>query len=110
MENAFGLLVARWRLLKTEINAKPEHVELYTKACCVLHNYLQSAENVNFQVEVDPETDSLPSVTLSQSSGRSSHDGIRIREQLKDYFMCENVLAWQYDHVMYDGHDPQDHQ
>lgn len=108
MENAFALLVARWRLLKNEIQAKPEYVEIYTKACCILHNYLQSESGDDrFDVDFDTETKNLLPVELSLSNLESNSGGIRIREQFKDYFMVENVLNWQYDHVMYDGYNTQ---
>jgi hypothetical protein len=47
IENTFGILVARWRILKTTINAKIENVDNIVKALVVLHNYCQ--------VELDKE-------------------------------------------------------
>ena len=40
VENAFGILVARWRIFKTRICAEPVRVKLYTEAAVILHNYL----------------------------------------------------------------------
>lgn len=42
IENTFGILVARWRILKTTINAKVENIDNIVKAVVVLHNYCQS--------------------------------------------------------------------
>nr|CAI5848937.1 unnamed protein product [Callosobruchus analis] len=39
IENSFGVLVARWRILKTTINAKAENIYHVSKAVVVLHNY-----------------------------------------------------------------------
>ncbi|KAL3189289.1 hypothetical protein MRX96_002955 [Rhipicephalus microplus] len=41
-ENAFGILVSRWRIYERQINLEPENVEAVVKATCVLHNFLSS--------------------------------------------------------------------
>jgi hypothetical protein len=111
VENAFGLLVARWRLLKSEINFKPENVENFTKACCVLHNCLQSDDKFDpNERNFDPETDLLEQMILPQSSRQSKVDGHRIREKFKNHFMFEYVLAWQQERVVNDGYYPVDEQ
>lgn len=40
MENAFGILAARWGIYNTTINFEPINVENAVKATCVLHNFL----------------------------------------------------------------------
>lgn len=45
IENAFGILSQRWRILRRPINTSVEVAELVVQATIVLHNYLQSAEN-----------------------------------------------------------------
>jgi len=44
IENAFGILVSRWRVYKREIIAKEENVELIVKATVCLHNFLMHRE------------------------------------------------------------------
>ena len=39
-ENAFGILVQRWRLFNLRLNLMPENVDLIIMACVVLHNFL----------------------------------------------------------------------
>ena len=48
IENAFGILAARWRLFNTPINASVENIEKYVKAAIVLHNYLRLTENATY--------------------------------------------------------------
>lgn len=44
IENAFGILSQRWRILRRPINASIEVSELIVQATIVLHNFLQSSE------------------------------------------------------------------
>ncbi|KAH6938216.1 hypothetical protein HPB50_007802 [Hyalomma asiaticum] len=41
-ENAFGILVSRWRIYERQINFEPDHVDFIVKATCVLQNFLSS--------------------------------------------------------------------
>lgn len=48
IENAFGILVSRWRIFRKPIVADRHTVELIVKACVCLHNFLKlSAEDSN---------------------------------------------------------------
>jgi hypothetical protein len=47
-ENAFGILASRWRLFRRVIIAHPSKVEMYVKACCVLHNFLMSKASADY--------------------------------------------------------------
>ena len=40
VENAFGIMAARFRIFHTSINAQPQKVDKYILACCMLHNFL----------------------------------------------------------------------
>ncbi len=44
IENAFGILSARWRIFQTRIIAKPEKVDSIIKAACCLHNFLRKMD------------------------------------------------------------------
>ena len=48
IENAFGILSARWRIFQKPIRAKVENVEAYTLACLTLHNYLRLTNNASY--------------------------------------------------------------
>ncbi|KAH7950199.1 hypothetical protein HPB49_020901 [Dermacentor silvarum] len=42
VENAFSILVSRWRIYERHINMEPENAHIILKATCVLHNFLSS--------------------------------------------------------------------
>ena len=44
IENAFGILVSRWRIFRKPIITKIDNVERFIKAVVVLHNYLRTEE------------------------------------------------------------------
>ena len=48
IENAFGILSARWRMFYTPIRAKTENAENYVLACSSLSNYLRLTDNASF--------------------------------------------------------------
>lgn len=50
VECAFGIAVAKWRVLKTEIQCVPDKVESIVKCACILHNIvidLEGSEEVD---------------------------------------------------------------
>ena len=54
VENAFGILVQRWRIFSRKIALLPDNV----KACCILHNYLsESIEIPTIFNQLNPEHD-----------------------------------------------------
>lgn len=108
IENTFGIMVARWRIFKTEINANPEKVEDYTNACIVLHKFIMSENEKlycprNFpDQEVDGRLvagawrsdggSSCMSDIVGSTSGRLNVDAKEIREQFMQYFSNEGAL------------------
>jgi hypothetical protein len=60
VECAFGILVARWRCLKTELQVNPEHVDTIITVY-LLHNIIIDKEGVNetgAMTQITPEDDS----------------------------------------------------
>lgn len=41
IENAFGILVSRWRILEKKIDLSPRNVEKIIQACVILHNFVK---------------------------------------------------------------------
>lgn len=120
IENAFGILVARWRLFNTPINASVENIEKYVKAALVLHNYLRLTENATYCPVgfVDSESSNgniepghwRSAVTTNHNpllsdlqpvrGSRYRQDALSMRDALKGYVNSkQGELEWQWDHV-----------
>nr|CAI5862351.1 unnamed protein product [Callosobruchus analis] len=47
VECAFGILVSKWRCLKTELQVEPHHVDKLVLTACLLHNILIDKEGLD---------------------------------------------------------------
>lgn len=93
VENAFGILAARWRLLRKPIECQPEAVEDYVKAMCVLHNYLGASTQQSTSTNPSTLQSISNRVTNSSSAAQS------IRDQLTQYFLTDGEVTWQLDYA-----------
>ncbi|KAI5636938.1 DDE superfamily endonuclease domain-containing protein [Phthorimaea operculella] len=85
VENAFGILSAKWYIFHRPMETKVTTSITVVNAACVLHNFLieRNSEHVNYPVEEQREhefEDLLP------NSRRSSNYAFLIRERFADYF------------------------
>lgn len=107
VENAFGILANRFRVLLNPINLSRDKVVAVTKACCALHNFLKVQNPQEIIKEVDTELENgkvveglwrqnrsgLHDVTYHR--GRPSTEVIKIRETFMTYFNTHGRLQWQ---------------
>lgn len=114
IENVFGIMSARFRVLLKPIQLDAEKTKKVTLACCVLHNFLivnnkqkyapaRSFDRVNAEgefVDGDWRADigngmlPLQSVPLNPTN-----DAKAIRAEFEQYFANEGEFAWQYKHL-----------
>ncbi|XP_071653673.1 uncharacterized protein [Temnothorax longispinosus] len=103
VENAFGILANRFRVLLNPILLSVEKVEAITYACVLLHNFLLS-KKCQWYVSSEyrnPET-FLDSglVSISQQCGNRCTDTARVvRDNFAEYFNTAGVVNWQYDAI-----------
>lgn len=121
IENTFGILVQRWRILRKTILGDITTCELIVKAAVVMHNYLQKNESdlplserkycpTGYVDHYDKngalhmgswrnEGDSLNSIQRV-GSNNSARKVQEIRDTLAKYFLSnEGGVSWQYDRI-----------
>ncbi|KAJ8917036.1 hypothetical protein NQ315_012955 [Exocentrus adspersus] len=70
IENTFGILSSRWRVLRKPIIAKLENVDNIVKASVSLHNYLMLQKNNRFYFTPDLVDRALPDNTILPGAWR----------------------------------------
>ena len=71
IENTFGILVARWRILLSKINCFPENVEKIVLAAIALHNFIElnASEGSSYCGQKDLWTEKTPTAIFVQEIG-----------------------------------------
>lgn len=120
IENAFGIMVARWRIFRSPIHAKVETVEKITKAAVCLHNYLRQTESALYcptgfvdsydssgkilpghwrSMVKDDDRSAFRDLSLPRGS-RYLSSAMQVREAMKSYVNSEEgAVSWQLDYV-----------
>lgn len=103
VENAFGILAARWRVFHTKIAVAPEHANVMVMAACTLHNMLQSlssASQIQNLVRDAPDLSDAEGIRpLVGVGGRASNQALTVRDKYKDFFVQDASVPWQERHV-----------
>ena len=108
VENAFGVLANRWRVLLKRIDIHPQRAELVVLACCALHNLIVSEhpdqirsmvdrEDPNTHVVYSGEWRQGPVMTDLQilRGNNATTKGKAYRNILKAYFNTIGAVPWQ---------------
>jgi len=113
VENAFGILAARFGVLQKPILLCPEKAQTVTLACCYLHNFLRQKSstylacgNADWE-DVDrychdgewraSQTELASLLTTSQKNMTSRAKQTRVMFQ--NYFCTRGVVPWQQEHI-----------
>lgn len=120
VENAFGILSARFRIFRRAISIDINNVDIIVLACCALHNYLStnnrkyinkrsldienvpesSFEPANWRKKTDnkniewQETHPLVSLRPLKKNQRNEQ-GTQVRQSFTNYFNNEGVVSFQ---------------
>lgn len=110
VENAFGIISSRFRILHTPINMQPKNMSYVILAICVLHNFLRRRCNAYISpTTVDSEdtdgcekhqgdwrNNAVELVGLQQVNSRTATIRAKInRDNYKEFFNTEGRVEWQ---------------
>ena len=109
VENAFGILAMRWRVLLSTMQQRPDTVRLIVETCVCLHNIMRTRCPALQNVAVDREdgnhelvpgqwrpTANMHDLGIATGSGRPTIIAQRQREHLKLYFNSPaGSVPWQ---------------
>lgn len=107
VENGFGILSNRWRVLLSTISLDVKKVETIVYVCVLLHNYLIMKKNSyqwyvpqnyrisNTNIQEDQLSEYLPGLE-QQTGNRSCNDALEIRDKFCEYFNTAGTVPFQY--------------
>lgn len=116
VENAFGIVANKFRVLRKPFHLQPNVVTDVVLAICALHNFLISEDHYLNRCLVDLENENhdvipghwreelMPQNTLHNlERGKQNNYSLlqkQVRDEFKEYFMTTNgEISWQYRHI-----------
>lgn len=114
IENVFGIMSARFRVLRKPIHLDADKTRRITLACCALHNFMMSRNedvyapmgsmdryenNVLIPGEWRQETTELSLYPIENLAPSIVNNVQQIREEFAQYFANEGEVPWQYKQI-----------
>ncbi|XP_049769195.1 uncharacterized protein LOC126106842 [Schistocerca cancellata] len=112
VENAFGILANRFRVLLSTIRLPVQKVELIVQTLCILHNYLIEEADSTYLSDADTENTDLCTInngswraeeslsSISRQSGNHTSLCAReVREKFCEFFSSSGYVSWQWEAV-----------
>lgn len=91
VENAFGILALRFRVLLTTINLSPEKVTKIVLACCYLHNFLRKRRGTAYTQIDSSQTDEHLMSMQSSFHRNATNDAKDIRNKFCEILNTEII-------------------
>lgn len=103
VENAFGILAARWRVFHSKMAVAPKNTNAVVKAACVLHNMLQRSSTpamITTLLHDAPDLSNAEGLRDLQNVGYHGRNyAVTIRNRYKQFFNEDDSCPWQNEHV-----------
>lgn len=94
VENVFGMMSNKFRILLQTIPLSVSKVELITKVCCLLHNFVLARNSQGYAPQNVDELPCLPSISV-RGANRSTDNAREVREHFSWYFNTVGRVPWQ---------------
>ena len=104
IENTFGILSHRWRILQKSIETDVKNTVSIVKACCILHNFLTQNLDWN-RTEAIIAAAAASEFNLDQglfkdkNATRNKKISEEIRNNFVEYFNEEGAVSWQESYI-----------
>ena len=109
VENAFGIMAQRWRVLLSTMQQMPVNAQIIVEACVCLHNFIRLRNPAIQNIQLDAEDGehnlipgawrqdaNLPDLDVPQGGNRDTVLAKRQRDYLSDYFNSPaGCVPWQ---------------
>ena len=98
MENAFGILSQRFRVVSNTIVVHPDRVRAIVLACVVLHNMLRREKGAGGARDLEDEVIPCEMADGGDGDGHDRNPANSAKEQrdyLKDWFNGAGAVPWQ---------------
>lgn len=96
-ENAFGILVAKFRVFQQPIHSSPANTKKIIFAAVVLHNFLRNNSRQLESGNVGNGLENHGLESLNNVGRRPANNVLAIRDIFKDYFNGRGSVTWQQD-------------
>lgn len=94
VENAFGILAARWRVFRKPLEVQPQTVDKVVLAACCLHNMLCKESEI--QSEIEPLQPNAALQNLDYLRRNALRQAFAVRDAFKDFFVSPaGAVPWQ---------------
>ena len=101
VECAFGILVSKWRCLKTELQVSSEHVDKLVSAACLLDRHKEGIDEATLQEIKSSDTAEFGTSAIRgpRSYNRATREADNIRERFKIYFNGEGAVDFRRNQI-----------
>lgn len=102
IENVFGILVSRWRVLRKPFRAHPDAIDRVTMACVCLHNFIRLKDK---NIPISRRNDDPQNYNVEDNGLDDPNSYNILRDQLATYLTGPGAVPWQDEYVN-QGHAP----
>lgn len=96
VENAFGILAHRFRILLTPIHSSVDVIEDIITVACTLHNLIIDEKGISSDANDLPSDDFEPMTEYNEIEADSGQElKYKIRDTFRDYFNSIGSVSWQ---------------